>query len=246
MYSIPEQKDIAPTLAEVLRVPYDVPSGKSLEVGKRFIGKKVLLAIIDSLDWQVYLRMGKSIIKEIFEGSMQELKISSPADVTSPAIATILTGLDPEEHKVFSTADARSSEILNLPEVAQLNGVKSTVIMESGGASTFTRYLEVSDIEDRDDIDEFDNETLSALKDSYCKFDFIICHLRTLDEYLHQGRESGEVNEGLKRILQRTIEMTKDKDYLLVITGDHKAHGDLFEGSEILPLLFLDFSNPKC
>ncbi len=95
-----EQKDIAPTLAKILKKEYDIPTGKSIDIGKEYLGKKVLLAIIDSFDWSIYETCGKEILQEISK-SFEEYKVSSAAEITSPGIATILTGLDPEEHNVF-------------------------------------------------------------------------------------------------------------------------------------------------
>ncbi len=157
----PNQKDIAPTLAEILDVSYDVPSGKPLEIGEEFTGKKILLAIIDSLDWSLYLMFGKPFMERRFGNSFEEFRISSQASITSPAIATILTGLDPEEHGVFSTNDAKDNEILNLPDFAQSQGIDTTVIMEAGGASVFSRAMNVTPVKDVEDIRAFDKEILS-------------------------------------------------------------------------------------
>lgn len=56
---------------------------------------------------------------------------------TTPAIATILTGLLPINHGVFETQDAYKSEGLSVVELASMQGVKSSVIMEKMGACSF-------------------------------------------------------------------------------------------------------------
>ncbi len=239
----PNQKDIAPTLAEILDVSYDVPSGKPLEIGEEFTGKKILLAIIDSLDWSLYLMFGKPFMERRFGNSFEEFRISSQASITSPAIATILTGLDPEEHGVFSTNDAKDNEILNLPDFAQSQGIDTTVIMEAGGASVFSRAMNVTPVKDVEDIRAFDKEILSGVEKSISKYRFIVCHLRAIDEYFHQCRDLGEIEKEVERLLGEIIRLAERGKYLLVITGDHKSHGNVIEGSDMLPLLFLDLTD---
>lgn len=241
MKLVREQKDIAPTLAKILGLSYNVPSGKSIGVEEEFIGEKVLLAIVDSLDWLIYTKFGRPILENICVGSLHEFKVSSTVDKTSPSIATVLTGLDPGEHKIFSTEDARHSGILNLPEFVERNGLRSTVIMEEGGANTFLKSLnQVTAVKDTGDVDAFDRKILSGVSRATDRFEFIVCHLRTIDEYLHQVRSLEEIRESLEKILNIVVEIARTGNFLLVITGDHKAHGKAFEGSEILPLVFLD------
>lgn len=199
------------------------------------------MAIIDSLDWSLYERFGRSIIEEVFEGEVQEFKISPSARLTSPSIATILTGLDPEEHKIFSTEDAQTSGIINLPEFAERKGVKSTVVMEAEGARTFLKNLsEVTPVEEDENVDDFDKAILSGVSQSVDRFQFIVCHLRTVDEYLHQGRSIGEIKQGLNNILRKIVDIAVENSFLLIITGDHRAHGEVTNGSRIVPLLILD------
>ncbi|KXB05333.1 hypothetical protein AKJ49_01020 [candidate division MSBL1 archaeon SCGC-AAA382A03] len=243
MKSIYDQRDVAPTLAKILNVSYDVPSGKPIGINESFISEKLIFAIIDSLDWNIYEKFARKIIKNCLNGSFREFKILSAAKITSPAIATLLTGLNPEEHGVFSTADAENSEILNLPEFAQTQGVNTTVVMEAGGANTFLRTLKsVRPVEDSENVDDFDEKILEGVRASLSKFDFIVCHLRTVDEYLHQGKSLKEVDKGLKKILQKIIDMAQRGEYLLVLTGDHETHGEIAEGNELVPLVLIDFS----
>lgn len=235
------QKDIAPTLAEILEINYDIADGRKIKINPEYKGEKLIFAIIDSLDWSVYERFAKRFIKEVFEVPVREFKVKSMAKNTSPAIATILTGLDPSKHGVFSTKDAQESEILNLAEFSAEKGVKTTVIMESRGANTFLRTLnQVTAIEDESNIQEFDKKILSGVEKAIEDFEFIICHLRTLDEYFHQSKSFTEIKNSVKRILGNLIRIGKEGNFLLVITGDHRAHGDLIEGSELVPLLFID------
>ncbi|KXA89588.1 hypothetical protein AKJ62_02775 [candidate division MSBL1 archaeon SCGC-AAA259D14] len=200
------------------------------------IGKGVILAIIDSLDWFLYEKFGRSIIEDVFSGSVEEFKVFSSADKTSPSIATILTGLDPEEHHVFSTQNAKESGIINLPEFAEKNGVKSTVVMERAGALTFLKILEmVTPVEDRENIVEFDEDILSGVEESVEGFKFIVCHLRTLDEQLHRGESVEKIEEGLERIIHSIINIAREGEFLLIITGDHKCHGNGKPGGDDVP-----------
>lgn len=114
--------------------------------------------------------------------------------------------------------------------------------MESGGASVFSKNIDVTPVRDVKNIRAFDREILSGVEKSISKFKFIVCHLRTVDEYFHQGRDLEETGEELKIILEEIVRLAKKGKYLLVVTGDHKSHGDVMEGSEMLPLIFLDLT----
>lgn len=235
-----EQKVIAPTLAKILGINYDIPTGKSIDIREEYIGRKILLVIIDSFDWSIYEKFGREFIKKL-SSSFEEYKLSSPAEVTSPAIATILTGLNPDEHNVFSTEDAKKSESLNLPEFAMKRGIKVTVVMEAGGANTFLRTLNsVTAVEDNGNIDSFDDEIMEGVRKGIEKYEFIVCHLRTIDEYLHQGKSLEKIEEKLEHLLNKIYNLGKKGDFLVFITGDHKAHGDMIEGSKYLPLNILN------
>lgn len=234
------QKDIAPTLAKILNLDYNIPTGRSIGIEKKYFGRKILLAIIDSFDWSLYQKFGKRTIEELSK-EFEEYKISSSAKITSPSIATILTGLEPNEHNVFSTEDAKKSDSLNLPEFAFKNGIKTTVVMEAEGAKTFLRTLNsVTAVEDTDNVDKFDHEILEGVKKGIEKYDFIVCHLRTVDEYLHQNKSLKDIKDGLNHILNRTYNLGRKGNFVIIITGDHKAHGKIIEGSKYLPLLFVN------
>ncbi len=243
-----EQKDIAPTIAEILNLAYNVPTGESIELEEDLIGKNVVLAIIDCFDWDLYEKYGKDIITEVVEVPFFEYRVSSSAPKTSPAIATILTGLAPEEHSISSTADVESSNIINLPEFAERNGVETTVVMEARGANTFSDNIEeIHPIKDREDIIEFDDEILESVRKSINRFSFIVCHIRTIDKFLHRGERIEKIRGELERITKKIIDIAKPSDYLLILTGDHKSHGDVFEGNNIQPFIIINFSkNPKC
>ncbi len=119
--------------------------------------------------------------------------------------------------------------------------MKSTVIMEAEGANTFLRTLDsVVEVEDTENVDEFDNEILEGVRKSIGKYEFIVCHLRTIDEYLHQGKNLREMRERLEEILKRIHSLGREGDYVTILTGDHKAHGDVMEGSDYLPLILMN------
>lgn len=243
MSDVYKQKDIAPTIAKILDLPYNVPTGESIEIKEKIIGKKVILAIIDCFDWNIYEKYGRSILKEAVNGFLFEYRVSSNASRTSPAIATILTGLDPDEHSISSTADVESSDIVNLPRFAEMNGVKTTVVMEAKGANTFSGDIkEIHPVEDEEDIIEFDYKILENVRKSIDRFSFIVFHIRTIDRFLHRGKGSGIVKNELEKNIKKIVNIAQSSDFLLVITGDHKSHGDTFEGDKILPFLIINFS----
>ncbi|MDD1752964.1 MAG: sulfatase-like hydrolase/transferase [Methanotrichaceae archaeon] len=93
------------------------------------------LLIVDSLGYSLFrwlephLQNMQTLAKE---GIAIEAK--AVADSTTPAIASILSGLLPEHHGVFTKEVAKESSILSLPEIANASGLKSAVIMEKNGA----------------------------------------------------------------------------------------------------------------
>ena len=93
------------------------------------------LLIVDSLGYSLFrwlephLQNMQTLAKE---GIAIEAK--AVADSTTPAIASILSGLLPEHHGIFSKEGAKESSILSPPEIANASGLKSAVILEKIGA----------------------------------------------------------------------------------------------------------------
>ena len=86
-----EQIDIAPTIAEMLKIPFQAdgkPISEIVEYGKKCI--KIILLIIDSLGYSQYLNWLNFFNSTIKNGKVYKCKIN--ADKTTPAIASILSG----------------------------------------------------------------------------------------------------------------------------------------------------------
>jgi hypothetical protein len=61
---------------------------------------------------------------------------------TSPAIASILSGILPKHHGLYDTESAKRSPILSVPEMAPSAGMKSAVVMEKGWAEVYEGLIE--------------------------------------------------------------------------------------------------------
>ena len=89
------------------------------------------------------------------------LRAKAVSNHTTPAIASILSGLLPEHHGIYDKAGAKESSILSLPEMASASGLKAAVIMEENGAEVYRGLIEiVGGIPDNIPPQDFDREVL--------------------------------------------------------------------------------------
>ena len=136
--------DVAPTLARTLGTSLPRSDGQPIEAVVEWGCKNAVLLIVDSLGY------------DLFRWLMPELKNMSclakagvlfKADVvsdrTTPAIASILSGLLPEHHGIYDKAGAKESSLLSLPEIASSCGLKTAVVMEKNGAEVYEGLIEI-------------------------------------------------------------------------------------------------------
>ena len=106
---------IAPTIAEIFSIPLKTDA-KSLDDVLNFVHKsgkrgnfRVILLVIDSLDWQFFKDFAYSLRRmHALASSGLLFKCDTVSEHTTPAIASILTGLRPESHGIclLYTSDA--------------------------------------------------------------------------------------------------------------------------------------------
>ena len=97
---------------------------------------------------------------------------------TTPAIASILSGLLPEHHGIFDKAGAKESSILSLPEMASASGLKAAVIMEKNGAEVYQGLIEIVEgIPDSIPPEDFDREVLPQDRSGHLTEAQASCHL---------------------------------------------------------------------
>jgi hypothetical protein len=215
-----EQIDIAPTIAEIFKIPFQCdgkPKTEVISYSKECA--KVILLIIDSLGYFQYLNWLSFFSLIIRSGKLCKCKISS--DKTTPAIASILSGKKPEKHKVYRTEDVYKSEFKSILEAASSLGFKTAVAMEEKGALTFKDRINIiKPVKNRDDIISFDEEikkgVLEALKE---ECNLITAHFRTLDKLGYDYKTVKVINENIMNI----FECCRSKS-LIIICGDHPPH----------------------
>ncbi|MFP4654364.1 MAG: alkaline phosphatase family protein [Methanohalobium sp.] len=233
--------DIAPTISEILHINMVKPHGHVLnqitEYARENKTRKVILIIVDSLGYALYQRLTESMpnLQKIANSGMV-FKCKSPADHTTPAIASIFTGYYPEEHHLYYTddiykeraKDEYNPKIKTIMEWGHDSGLKSGIVIESLGAESLAgRIYGTFGIPDSDDIIEYDKKvaenTVKALKSNP---DIIAVHIRAIDRFAHMSDtwddikySAGSVDENIGTIYSHTRD-----DSLFIICGDHPIH----------------------
>lgn len=234
--------DIAPTISRLLNIPMVPPTGRpipEIEIyAKEKDCKKVVIVIVDSLGYYLYIRFSP-IMKNLREFAEKGLvfKCKSYATITSPAIASIFTGYVPEEHNIYSTADiyierAKDSEnprLKSIMEWAYRAGMKAAAVIESEGAESFRGRIEdFYGVPNSEDILDYDRQiteySVSALRK---KPDILALHLRTLDRFSHRAESWAEMKKAAKAVDENLGEIfsNAEKGTIFFICGDHTVHG---------------------
>ena len=113
--------DLAPTMARVLGVKTPPLDGTAIDLVEGWGCDRVILGIVDSLGYGLYraLEPDLPVMRSMAEEGLI-LRAESVASSTTPAIASILTGLTPENHGINNTAQACESEMRSLLEMGEL------------------------------------------------------------------------------------------------------------------------------
>jgi hypothetical protein len=243
------QLQIAPTLADFFGVHLTSrvhPVEQILKVMYARNPHVVVLVVIDSLDFQVYLDYADelAVLHELVErddGLLFECETVS--NHTTPAIASILTGLQPESHKIRTSEDVGKSKVNSILEILDDAGKPTAVVLETAGTKPLVGRLSyVFAVDDREDIVEYDTliktHTISVLNQHEVRF--VFSHLRAIDRFAHRGwdlRVAARVtNENMKEIAKAVGE----QNGMLVICGDHEAHlkaRKTSQGKKTVPLI---------
>jgi predicted AlkP superfamily pyrophosphatase or phosphodiesterase len=223
------QLDIAPTVASVLG--FDVPEldGHPIGLVQSWGCKDVVIIIVDSLGYDLFIWLMpdlQSLSDLANDGHLFRAKAVS--NHTTPAIASILSGLLPEHHGIFDKAGAKTSSILSLPEMASASGLKAAVIMEKNGAEVYEGLIEITGgISDRMSPQEFDREvcrmTIMALSQ---KPRLLVTYFIGIDKSVHLGQGLEGIREAaldIDRCIGKIAAMVDEKT-LLILCGDHPIH----------------------
>ena len=225
--------DIAPTIAEIIGITLPKRDGTPIPtvVMKLSRCKRLILLIIDGLGFRIYekyqhdlkptgritLRCRPTVMHTFpLHGKCAFYEVEMH---TTPAIATILTGMHPDHHRVFTIDDTERSEKLSIIELASTQGITSAVIMEQKGARYFKENVITIGI---DDNDYNDNDAVRAVIEVSTKADFITAHLRILDRSYHQNKKPDKAIKILSQHIRNIT--TQVEDTGILICGDHPPH----------------------
>ncbi|MFZ2071061.1 MAG: alkaline phosphatase family protein, partial [Halobacteriota archaeon] len=176
---------IAPTLAEYFNVPLSSPA-RPVEQILAFVYSRytlppvVALLVIDSLDFWLYSEFAGELrcLHELAQGQKGLIfECETVSSHTTPAIGSILSGLEPRVHGIFSNNDVGKSKIKSILEILEDDKKKTAIVIETGGAKPLLgRISHVCTVDDREDIIEYDElikrYTIAVLKKPELKMVF--------------------------------------------------------------------------
>lgn len=227
------QLHIAPTLADFFgvhltsRVP---PVEQILKFMHTRNPQVVVLMVIDSLDFQLYSDFTDELavlheLVERDEGLLFECETVS--NHTTPAIASILTGLPPESHGILTSEDVGTSKVNSILEILDDAGKPTAVVLETAGTKPLVdRISYVFPVDDREDIVEYDEliktHTISVLQKHEVRF--VFSHLRAIDRFAHRGWDLRVATKVTNENMGAIAKVVGAQNGMLVICGDHEAH----------------------
>lgn len=225
---------IAPTLAAFFGIPLDSRVQPVEPILDFMYARKppvVVLMVIDSLDSQIYSRFAVELevlhrLVERDDGLL--FPCETVSNTTTPAIASILTGLQPESHAIRTSEDVGKSKINSILEMLDEAGKPTAAILETQGTKPLLgRVSHVFPVDEREDIVEYDEliktHTVSVLNNQH-EVRFVFAHIRAIDRFAHRGRDLRDaakvVNENMKQIGNAISR----RNGMLFVCGDHEAH----------------------
>ncbi len=223
------QVDIAPTIAGVLGIDLPEPDGRPIEEITDWGCRNVILIIVDSLGYDLYKWLEPDLLNmKTIASSGLLLRAEAVVDRTTPAIASILSGLLPEHHCILDKAGAKESSILSLPEISSAAGLKSAVIMEKSGAEVYEGLIEIiGGVSDRLSPRDFDGEILRLSLDAISERPrLLVSYYLGIDKTAHMGLGSKEIKDAAAFIDECIGEMVHatEPQTLVMISGDHTVH----------------------
>jgi predicted AlkP superfamily pyrophosphatase or phosphodiesterase len=226
VYSI---MDVAPTIARVLDINLPEPDGRPVEDVMDWGCRNVLLVIVDSLGYDLYRWLEPDLknMKALASDGLL-IKADTVANRTTPAIASILSGLTPEHHGICDKEGAKESSILSLPEIASSMGLRSAVVMESNGAEVYKGLIEITGaVSDRLSPEEFDDEIRRLSLEALGRQPrLLVSYFLGIDKTVHLGLGPGRIRDAAIFIDQCIGEMigSASEKTLIIICGDHAVH----------------------
>ncbi|MHC1632018.1 MAG: alkaline phosphatase family protein [Methanotrichaceae archaeon] len=221
--------DVAPTMAYVLGQRMPMIDGRPIAEVKDWVCERVVLLIVDSLGYNLYRTLEPFLPHmRVLARNGLLLKAESVANSTTPSIASMLTGLLPQNHRVYNTKEASESDIISILELASSQKIRTAVVMEETGAKTFENFVDVMYGVPRTlNALEFDRQIcVRSLEALAADPKMLVTYFIGIDKIAHQGG-------GMNYI--RAIAMAIDDHLgsiigaspcrtLIIVCGDHPIH----------------------
>ncbi len=223
------QLDIAPTIAQTLGLQLPASDGQPIQPASGWGCKDAVLIIIDSLGYDLLLWLLPELegVRLLLDGG-HLYAARAVSNRTTPAIASILSGLSPEHHGIFDKAGAKVSPIVSLPEIAAAAGMSCAVIMEENGADVYRGLIDIaSGIPDSIPPEDFDRQAcLLTAQAMQRKPRLLVTYFIGIDKSVHLGRDLPGIKEAARLIdtCIGRISAIASEDTLLILCGDHPVH----------------------
>lgn len=227
--------DVAPTLARVLGVKTPPVDGHPIDEVEGWGCDGAVLAIVDSLGYGLYRALESDLpnMRSMTREGLL-LKAECVAPSTTPAIASILTGLLPQNHGISNTSQASESEIRSLLEWASSENLRSAVVMEVEGARTFEGFVKtVMGVPKSLGIRDFDREILArSLEALDTDPKLLVAHFVGIDRIAHRGGGIDEIREAASAIDGHLGDLIAaiPEDCMMIVCGDHPLHAGKLKG----------------
>ncbi len=225
---------IAPTLAKFFGITLITrarPVERILEsaYSRNPIPPVVVLVVIDSLDCHFYSTCVTEleVLHEFVERDGLLFECETVSTHTTPAIASILTGLRHESHRIITSEDVGKSKINSILEILEDEGTPTAAIMEANGTKPLSgRISYVFAVDDREDIAEYDEliktHTISVLQKHEVRL--VFAHLRAIDRFSHRGWDLRVAAKLTNENMRAIAEAVSEQNGMLLICGDHEMH----------------------
>jgi hypothetical protein len=229
--------DIAPTAARALGVTLPKCDGHVIDLVEGWGCRNVALIIVDSLGFYLYRWLAPRLrhMPRLAQGGFL-LQAESVSLHTTPAIASILSGLLPEHHGIFDKEGAKESEILSLPEIASESGLKSAVVMEKNGAEVYQGLIDiVGAVSDALPYQDFDREICLMSQEALAQRPrLLVSYFIGIDKAVHAGQGLDGIRDAACSIDRfiGSLAAGAERDTLIVICGDHPVHAGRLKRAE--------------
>ena len=247
------QLDIAPTISKLLH--FEIPDKDGEEVAEivSYCADKaidqILLVVVDGVGATLYRKLNGALghLQSISKAGLFFEIHSLPPRITTPNIATILSGYTPEHHQLYEAADTFYTPVKMVLERASDNGIKSGIVIEALGAKAMLNRVDLAiGVENTDGIIDYDRRIVDlALKAfSLEELQLLMIHLRAIDNCVHHYAQAWEdvvfAAQSIDTNIGRLFSGLR-KPTLIMITSDHPVHVDKWayfeEGDTHVPLI---------